>query len=176
MNQTIRNIFLILLLIMSVFLVPALMGGSIMDDIPEEDDRADGDEFSLLGNFSGLWTRIPVHPMSVLLRLGMSIFALCIVYLGGRSKHRRFNDRTIDPVNVLTTEFLKTARIRAVFCFLFLHQHLQEIRSNMQIIQALMSVLTLLMGSPVHGVSTLVPVKAPCTVHSRPIYTRRVKL
>jgi hypothetical protein len=107
------------------------MAGSVIVDLPEENNLADDDDFSLISNFSVLWIRIPVHQMSVLLRLGISIFALFVVYLGGRSKHRRFNDRTIDPVNVLITEFLKTARIRAVFNFLFLDQHPQEIRSNL---------------------------------------------
>ena len=122
MNQTTRNIFLILLLITSVLLAPALMGGSIIDGLAEEDDLGDRDEFSLIGTFSILWIRIPVHQMSVLFRLGISIFALFVVYLGGRSKHRRFNDRTIDAINVLKfkADLLKTARTRAVFNLLIL--------------------------------------------------------
>ena len=134
MNQTTRSIFLILLLITSVLLAPALMGGSIIDSLAEEDDLGDRDEFSLIGTFSILWIRIPVHQMSVLFRLGLSIFALFVVYLGGRSKHRRFNDRTIDAinaVNVLKADFLKTAHTRAVFNFLFIEPNHQEVRSNL---------------------------------------------
>jgi hypothetical protein len=134
MNQTTRSIFLILLLITSVLLAPALMGGSIIDSLAEEDDLGDRDEFSLIGTFSILWIRIPVHQVSVLFRLGISIFALFVVYLGGRSKHRRFNDRTIDAinaVNVLKADFLKTAHTRAVFNFLFIEPNPQEVRSNL---------------------------------------------
>ena len=99
-----------------------------MIDLIEEDDLTDtdGDDFSVFSNFPPAWIRIPVHQMSVLLRLGISIFALCVVYLGGRSKHRRFNDRTLDHVNALISyPFLKTALInRAVFNFLFPALHL----------------------------------------------------
>ena len=133
MNQITRNLFLILLLLLSVFLAPVLMGGDIIDNLAEEDERADRDDFSLISTFSVLWIRIPVHQMSVLFRLGMSIFTLFVVYLGGRSKHRRFNDRTIDAFNVLKSkaDFLKTAHIRAVFNFLFFALYPQEVRSNL---------------------------------------------
>jgi len=120
MNQNARSIFLIVVLILSAFLLPVFMG-AIMIELPEEDDFVDGegDEFSLLNNYSPDWIRIPVHQLSSLLRLGISIFALFVVYLGGRSKHRRFNDRTLDHVNALISNSLKTALIRAVFIFLF---------------------------------------------------------
>lgn len=120
MIQNLRSIFLIIILIASAFVLPALMGASLID-MPEEDDFAEeeGDDFSLINHFSPDWIRIPVHQLSVLLRLGISIFALFVVYLGGRSKHRRFNDRTIDHINALTAAFLKTALCRAVFIFLF---------------------------------------------------------
>jgi hypothetical protein len=120
MNQTVRNIFLIIILMLSVLFMPALLGASVIE-LPEEDDLTDtdGDDFSVISNFSPAWIRIPIHQMSVLLRLGISIFALFVVYLGGRSKHRRFNDRTIDHINVLIAEFLKTALVRAVFNFRF---------------------------------------------------------
>jgi hypothetical protein len=126
MIQSIRNIFLILILILSVLFVPALLGASVID-LQEEDDLTDteDDNFFVI-DFPPTWIRIPVHQMSVLLRLGMSIFALFVVYLGGRSKHRRFNDRTLDHVNALISySFLKTALInRAVFRFLFPSLHL----------------------------------------------------
>jgi hypothetical protein len=178
MNQTIRNLFLILLLIVSVFLAPALIAGSIMEDIPGEDERADGDEFSLLSNFPVLWFRMPVYQMSVFLRLGMSIFVLCIVYLGGRSKNRRFNDRTLDAINVLKANFLKTARIRAVFdSYSNLHPTSAGGKEQfVQIMKTLISFLTLLMGTPVRGIPVLAPAKASRMVQSRPIFIRRVKL
>ena len=114
MNPTFR-IILIVILISSVIFLPALMGASIIES-PEEDDATDtdGDDFSFISQFSVFWTKIPVHQLSTLLRLGISIFTLFIVYLGGRSKHRRFNDRTIDHVIALKAELLKTALDRAV--------------------------------------------------------------
>jgi hypothetical protein len=121
MIQNVRNIFLILILMLSVLFMPALLGTSIID-LQEEEDLTDpeDDDFSVI-DFPPTWIRIPIHQMSVLLKLGMSIFTLFVVYLGGRSKHRRFNDRTLDHVNALIScSFLKTALIiRAVFHFLF---------------------------------------------------------
>ena len=121
MNQSVRNIFLIIILILSVLFMPALMGAGVIDLIEEDDlTDADGDDLSVFSNFPPAWIRIPVHQMSVLLRLGISIFALFVVYLGGRSKHKRFNDRTLDHINALISYPLKTALLtRAVFYFLF---------------------------------------------------------
>ncbi len=121
MIQNVRNIFLILILMLSVLFMPALLGASVIE-LPEEDNLTDtdGDDFSVLSDIPPAWIRIPVHQLSVLLSLGISIFALFVVYLGGRSKHRRFNDRTLDHVNALISYSLKTALfIRAVFNFLF---------------------------------------------------------
>ena len=120
MSPTIRNLILILILISAVIFLPALMGASMID-LPEEDDSTDtdSDDVLLIGNSAAHWVRIPVSQLTILLRLGISIFALFVVYLGGRSKHKRFNDRTIDPINVLKAELLKTALFRAVFNFLF---------------------------------------------------------
>jgi hypothetical protein len=127
MNQNVGNIFLIILLMLSVLFMPAVMGAGVIDLI-EDDDLTDTDEddFSTISDFPPAWIRIPIHQLSVLLRLGMSIFALFVVYLGGRSKHRRFNDRTLDHVNALISyPFLKTALfIRAVFLFLVPALHL----------------------------------------------------
>jgi hypothetical protein len=121
MNQNVWNVFFILLLALSALFVPSLMGAGIVE-LPEEDDltETDGDDFSVIDHFAPTWIRIPIHQMSVLLRLGISIFTLFVVYLGGRSKHRRFNDRTLDHVIALISySSLKTALlIRAVFCFL----------------------------------------------------------
>jgi hypothetical protein len=118
MNQLVRTIILILL-VLSTFMLPTLIDAGMID-LPEEDDLretdADGDNFSAISEFPIAWSRIPVHQMSILLRLGISIFALFVVYLGGRSKHKRFNDRTIDPAAVLIVN-LKTTLNRVVFIF-----------------------------------------------------------
>ena len=91
--------------------------------ISEEDDQLPEDDFLAAASFAAAWFRMPVHQLSFILMLGMSIFALIVVYLGGRSNHKRFNDRTIEPVKLLIVTFLKTALNRAVFIFLFLGSH-----------------------------------------------------
>jgi hypothetical protein len=63
--------------------------------------------------------------------LGMSIFALFVIYLGGRSNHKRFYDRTIEPVKLFTFKFLKTALKRAVFIFLFLGSPLDNTKHKL---------------------------------------------
>ena len=152
------------------------MGASILD-FSEEDNIAGEDDFLIFNSFWTTWMGMPVHQMSVLLGVGMSIFTLFVVYLGGRSKHRRFNDRTLDSINFIMADLLKTARIRAVFNFLFLILHPQEAMNKfMQTMKTLLSLLTTLLGSPVRGVLISAPVRSPRTVHSRPILIRRVKL
>ena len=99
MNQHVRSILLLIILLLSVLIVPVFMGASMME-LPEEDDltetEVEGDDLSLIIDFPMSWIRIPVHQMLVLFRLGISMFTLFVVYLGGRSKHKWFNDRTID--------------------------------------------------------------------------------
>jgi len=126
MNQIVRNLILVLLMMLAAFVLPALVEASLLDLLEEDLTDEDDDDSSAIHNFTPTWIRIPVHQMSVLLRLGISIFTLFVVYLGGRSKHRRFNDRTIDPVNALISySSLKTALLsRAVFRFLFPVLHL----------------------------------------------------
>lgn len=98
-------------------LLPLSVGVGIIE-LPGEDDFADEDDLLISSDLPSAWDRMPIHQMSVLLMLGMSIFILFVVYLGGRSKHKRFNDRTIDADNVLSAEFFRTALYRAVFNFL----------------------------------------------------------
>jgi hypothetical protein len=129
MNLKPLNITFLILLILSVILLPFLMGASIIG-LSEQENFVDEDDFLMMNYFSATWMTMPLHQMTVLSGLVISIFVLVIVYLGGRSKHRRFNDRTIDAINVLKAELLKTARIRAVFNFYFLDPNPQEVRSN----------------------------------------------
>lgn len=113
-------LFGILLLVLSLF--PALaetgFAGLIEDDSPPDDDHV-----SLFHDVPLSWIRIPVHQLSILLRLGISIFSLFIVYLGGRSKARRFNDRTIDADESFTRVFSDGSspawRSRLLFPFAF---------------------------------------------------------
>jgi hypothetical protein len=109
MNSKTPNIVLIIILILFVLVLSILLGTSIID-LPEDDH-----DFSMTSSFPIAWIRTPIHQMASLLNLGISIFTLFIVYLGGRSKHRRFNDRTINSINIFVATLLKTALIRAVF-------------------------------------------------------------
>ena len=111
-------LFIMIILILSVLFLPALMGTGI-SDLPDEDDLASDDGLSIITNFSVAWIVMLAYQTLVPLWLRISIFALFLVYVGGRSKQKRFNDRTIDHVNVLIAELLKTALIRAVFNFPF---------------------------------------------------------
>ena len=116
---SLKTVFLIFL-VLSVILLPTL-GGAYVMDLVEDDDLADGD-FLIIHDFTAAWNAVRFGPMSVLIRLELSIFILFVVYLGGRSKVRRFNDRTIDWVNLFTfiVDSLKTALTRTVFNFRFL--------------------------------------------------------
>ena len=89
-------------------------------DLAEDDDLDDGD-FLIIHDFAAAWHAVRLAPMAVLIRLELSIFVLFVVYLGGRSKVRRFNDRTIDGVNLFAfvVDSLKTALRRTVFNFRF---------------------------------------------------------
>lgn len=114
-----RIIILLAILMLLLTLLPALTGTGMVGLI-EDDDLTDEDDFSFINSVPIAWTRIPIHSLAVLLKMGMSIFVLFVVYQGGRSKARRFNDRTIDAVQSLTRVFSKTAlstRRRAVFHF-----------------------------------------------------------
>jgi len=119
MNPRNLNILCLIVLILAVFLLPPLTGASIIAS-PEESPIADDNYFSITSSILVAWIGIAIHQMSVLFSRGKSIFVLVICYLGGRSKYRRFNNRTIDAIDLLAAEFLKTALIRAAFHFPFM--------------------------------------------------------
>ena len=114
MNLTRRNIFLILLMLFIAF-SPLLTG--YFGLIDEDDDLDDNGLLDFFG-IPVIWTKIFVHQVSGSLRLGLSIFALYLVYLGGRSKNKWFNDRTIDPNNsLIVVIYTEAALLRAAFNF-----------------------------------------------------------
>ena len=111
-----RSIILVIILLLFIFLLPAITGlvGLMVDT-----ELSDSDDFeTLVNSFIASVARITVPPMMSGLMLGMSIFTLFVVYQGGRSNRRLFNDRTIDVVNLLRGIFSETALFRAVFVFL----------------------------------------------------------
>ena len=113
MNPTTRNLLLVTIMLFAV-LLPILMG-----NLGLEDDQSDDDGLLGMSSLPMTWiNKILVHRIPDLLRFGISFFALFLVFLGGRSKAKRFNDRTIEPNKSLIVAFSKTALfIRAVFNF-----------------------------------------------------------
>ena len=110
----------ILLAIFMLFLALSLMPlGTGMIDFMAEDDIPEEDDSTNLSSIPFAWTRISLQRLLIFLQPGLSIFTLFIIYLGGRSKNRRFNDRTIDANMVLKGVILslKAALSRAVFNF-----------------------------------------------------------
>lgn len=97
MNLTKQNVVLLALMMLFIILLPVLAGmaGLTLDNALAEDD-----DHSLAKTFMASWARISVHQMLLGLILAISIFALFGVYMGGRSNHRRFNDRTLDSMDL----------------------------------------------------------------------------
>jgi len=117
MNISNRSAVLLAILMLFVFLLPAITGPV---SFIEDNEFPDADDFETLSNsFIAFLARITVQQMLSGLMLGISIFALCVVYRGGRSNHGRFNDRTIAGTNLFRGIFSLTALNRAVFVFLY---------------------------------------------------------
>ena len=115
MNLTRRNIIFMTMVMLCIILMIVLTG--IL--ISEEDGQLPDDDFLAAARFARSWFRIPVPQLSFILMLGMSVFALIVVCRDGRSNQKRSNDRTNEPVELLTVSFLETALLRAVSNFLF---------------------------------------------------------
>jgi len=120
MIDSYRRLFLLLALIVLAFSLMPFMEETGMNVFMSNDDVLDEDDLFIISNIPFSWIRIPVRELSILLAQGISIFALFVIYLGGRSKHRRFNDRTIDADMVIkgVAIFLKAAHYWAAFKFL----------------------------------------------------------
>ncbi len=119
MNTTARNVFLIIV-ILSVILLPMIVGIIGLFIETDVDNLPGNIDFSMISSFPMAWISwISVHQMAAVLCFGLSIFALFVAYLGGRSKAKRFNDRTIEPIKYLKVILTETALFRAVFNFLF---------------------------------------------------------
>jgi hypothetical protein len=113
MNPITRNLLLVIIMLFTI-LSPMFMG-----NLGVEDDQSDDEGLLGMSSLPMTWTNeILAHQIPDLLRFGISFFALFLVFLGGRSKAKRFNDRTLDSIKSLEVLFSKTALfIRAVFNF-----------------------------------------------------------
>ena len=97
-----RSITLFSIMMLFIILLPAItgmVGLTVENEFPEDDD------YTLANSFMASWARMPIHQLVSGLMLGMSMFTLFVVYLGGRSNHRRFNDRTLDSFNLFGVLF-----------------------------------------------------------------------
>ena len=97
-----RSITLFSIMMLFIILLPAvtgLVGLTVENEFPEDDD------YTLANSFMASWARMPIHQLVSGLMLGISMFTLFVVYLGGRSNHRRFNDRTLDSFNLFGVFF-----------------------------------------------------------------------
>jgi hypothetical protein len=109
MNRKSRRITLLAVVIFLLILLFAFMGTGIVDLI-EGDELFDGaEDFSMTASMPPAWTKVSIHHLPILFHWGIAIFALFAVYIGGRSKARRFNDRTIDLIHSFKYAFTKTA-------------------------------------------------------------------
>ena len=97
MYPTKRRVTLLALMMLFIILLPVLTG---MAGLTLDNAFAEEDDHSLVSSFTAIWGKVSVHQMLSGLMLGISIFALFGVYMGGRSNHRRFNDRTLDSMDL----------------------------------------------------------------------------
>ena len=101
MKLTHRSAALLSIMMLFIILSPVLTGivGLTMDNALFEDDHL------LANSFLANWARMPVYQLLSGLMLGISIFVLFVVYLGGRSNDRRFNDRTLGSMDLFGGAF-----------------------------------------------------------------------
>lgn len=118
-------IFVIIFLLLFLTLLPAVSG--IINFIGV--DNFSDDNYLQTRADIAVWAMAPIYLTMPKLMLGISVFALFGVYLGGRSNYRRFNDRTLDSINLFRGIFSMTAPLRAVFVFPFVEH--QPVPTNM---------------------------------------------
>lgn len=107
-------VFLTIVLLIAIF--PTLTGAV---DFTEGDAFPDYSYLQVY-DFIGFWEGTLDHHMSAGLMMGISLFALSVVYRGSRLNHARINDRSLDQVNVFQGVFSVTALFRAVIVFFLL--------------------------------------------------------
>lgn len=116
MYQSNRIVLVLIMVILLMILLPAFAGTGFVG-LMEEGEYPDDDDASAMAHFPVDWIGLQSHQLSVSLGLAVSIFALFVVYLGGRSKNKRFNNRTFEVIKSSIVIFFKTTLFRVVFCF-----------------------------------------------------------
>ncbi len=104
-----------------MMLLILLFAWSNVGILTQANDAPGGDNLSPTDDAIFVGAGVALYPilLSLLLVLGMSIFTRVVVYQGGRYQERRFYDRIIELANASRGHGLKTALMRAVFCFPF---------------------------------------------------------
>jgi len=98
-----------------IILIPAFAGTGIVGLV---DDDADLDDSLTFANILMEWAGSSTPELMAVLNLSLSFFVMFIAYLGGRSKNKWFNDRTLDSIKSEIEIISKTALIiRAVFYY-----------------------------------------------------------
>jgi hypothetical protein len=113
MNLPNRGIALIAIVMLFIILLPTAVG---LVNLAGGDDSPDDFYLQSGGNIA-VWAKMQDHQILSGLMMRIAVFALIVVYLGGRSNDRRFNDRTIDSVNLLEV-FFRDGSVKSRFCFL----------------------------------------------------------
>ena len=112
MKSANRSLILITILMLFLIFFPLLIG---LINLLTVGDNFPDDNILQVDGLIITWSWFPVRQVISGLIMGMSIFALFVVYLGSRSSQRYFNDRSIDSINLSSGIFFVTALLRAVF-------------------------------------------------------------
>jgi len=99
-----------------IFLISIIVGINISDssgngDLSDLDTLQNIVFFVMLGN---------EFPPQISLWFGLSVFILFVMYLGGRSKNKRFHDLVPSLGIISNTALFKAALVRAAFVFLII--------------------------------------------------------
>lgn len=112
-NQNTIFIIIVMLLIVILPLGVGLVNFTVDDSLP--------DDYLQVDVFFEAWLGTPAYQVPSGLMMGMSMFALFVVYLSGWSSRRKFDDRSGDSLNFFKCIVSMTALFRAVFVFFFSH-------------------------------------------------------
>lgn len=109
MNPTGRNIIFSAALMLALVLFLVLPGPTAPSVVAIDDLSDNTDHIFVPSILPTVWIQAPISASLILLGVKISIFASLIVYLGGRSKVRRFNDRIIESSASLINIVAQTA-------------------------------------------------------------------
>lgn len=116
MSSSTRNLLLMIIVIVILAFLFTFVGRGAIYFTENSDDLENDPAFDEMPYFVN-WTMIQLDRKSTSVKPPVSIFSLFIVYLGGRTKNKRFNDRSSDLVKFYVGNFKRQLRIELPFCF-----------------------------------------------------------